>query len=82
MQKWEYIELLYTNTIQSGKSTDYVGINDIAITGRDESGFRIHAYLNKLGQEGWEMIQVHTWDSDSEHELLSGALYYFKRPIE
>lgn len=73
MTKWEYLRI----TVSYRES----GIIDHASTGLDEllSDVAPHewdTYLNKLGDEGWELVNVNMWN-DGYAEL-----YYFKRPKE
>jgi hypothetical protein len=62
MQKWEYleVEMAYNRVL---------AINGDEVKDWQE-GTRIHAYLNELGDQGWELITV------DENR------YLFKRPKE
>jgi len=71
MQKWEYTELdvkwSNVNTVKTAYLDDKVVLSQTNVS-------NLRAYLNKLGQEGWEMVHVNfaSWES----------FYYFKRPLE
>ena len=66
MQKWEYLVLIHA---WNEERQDFFWNNDP--TDPD----KIERKLNKLGQEGWELI-------DTRAISLSSAYYHFKRPIQ
>ncbi len=66
MQKWEYLVLVHA---WNEEKQDFFWNNDS--TDPD----KIERKLNKLGQEGWELVDTRTISSAS-------AFYHFKRPIE
>jgi len=74
MQKWEYIELYVIETVDS----DGINIADITAWVNDTQAYykvdpsTRYKYINKLGEEGWEMIAV-------KNQPLT-HIYYFKRP--
>lgn len=66
MQKWEYLQV---STFRTGNKIESITVNG------EETPFNkglpdFFEYINKLGIEGWEMINS------------SSTTYLFKRPIE
>jgi hypothetical protein len=71
MQKWEYLILrgsYYNEHI-------YVYLNSVNVLS-DVNEIDFLKYLNKLGNDGWEMVNYH---EEEEHPMWS---YHFKRPLE
>jgi hypothetical protein len=68
MEKWEY---LFMDTVYDMKCKSHkpVQINRKKI--ESESDVCIDEYCNKLGEEGWELINA--------HEIGAGMRLYFKR---
>jgi hypothetical protein len=56
MQKWEYLEIEAAYNRVLAINGDEV--KDWQQGGPDSQGTRIHAYLNQLGDQGWELITV------------------------
>ncbi len=88
MQKWEYI-LIFT----LGNSVIYAGSETYAtLKGKDRGGYEIklekglkappHLYtiLNKLGQEGWEVVGVVPEDSPGQWWATFTHKLILKRP--
>jgi hypothetical protein len=72
MQKWEYIEVTAPMR-DDGKSVRvYLNGTEAFPESRPDV---LYDYLNKLGKEGWEMINF------AFHPTRT-AFYYFKRPVE
>jgi len=86
MQKWEYrvVEIYIRRSgvtyekIISGNRSLKIEDNYVTKNSNDDDCSRpLHhhiRYLNHLGQEGWEVINIQPGDN--------GTLYYLKRPIE
>jgi hypothetical protein len=75
MQKWEYLTIYVSYTDESKSVIDSVSFNNrhaFSNMVKDEW----YAYLKKLGNEGWELVNVHH-AHDERNET-----YYFKHPIE
>ena len=66
--QWEYMEVVLR---------DYRGYRPRYVNGEEQAGWKkapvIHDYLNRLGEEGWELVGV-----GSRHNGEMPA--YFKRP--
>jgi hypothetical protein len=81
MQGWEY---LYIN--RSRKPMGEKGWENTILTAAGESPFRYQSMaqaLEKLGEEGWEMICVTPLLTDETFPGYSnGMVMYFKRPKE
>lgn len=72
MQKWEYIEVTAPMR-EDGKSVRVYRNGTEAIP--ESMASSLYDYLNKLGNEGWELINFAFYPNRT-------AFYYFKRPIE
>lgn len=72
MQKWEYSVIVWLANSSSNELRYLLSSTNTnqKITDKD---FNISNYLNKYGQEGWEMYAV-----DGTHPV---RWFYFKRPI-
>jgi len=72
MQKWEYIEVTAPMR-EDGKSVRiYLNGEEVV---PESMASMLYDYLNKLGQEGWEMVNFSFYPNRT-------AFYYFKRPVE
>ena len=72
MKKWEYMEVT-APLREDGKSVRiYLNGNEAVPESRLVA---LSEYLNKLGDEGWEMVNFGFHPN-------STRFYYFKRPIE
>ena len=72
MKKWEYIELTAPMR-EDGKSV-HIYLNGKEAVPESMSSI-LYDYLNKLGQEGWEMVNFSFYPNKT-------AFYYFKRPTK
>jgi len=70
MQKWEYVTL---TQIYNRDDEKYFWTDDDA----DERG--AIQRLNEVGQEGWELVAVH---SPRHFGSTGGNLYFLKRPTD
>ena len=72
MKKWEYIEVTAPMR-EDGKSVRiYLNGEEVLPESRTSV---LYDYLNKLGNEGWEMINCAFYPNRT-------AFYYFKRPLK
>jgi hypothetical protein len=72
MQKWEYIEVTAPRRADDKSVRIYLnGTEALA----ESMSSALYDYLNKLGNEGWEMINFAFYPNKT-------AFYYFKRPTE
>jgi hypothetical protein len=69
MQKWEHL-VLHTGVV-GGKQT-LTWINDKQML---KQGIEFYPYLNKLGDEGWEVVA-------SDGDIRSYGYFVLKRPKE
>ena len=78
MQKWEYL-VLYIKLSNDG-TISFVLENYLPSYNFDKEKniIGIAEYLNKLGDEGWEMISI----QNREMGNFLNTTYYFKRPVE
>ena len=77
MQKWEYLQLVYYGDGYDDadeQSTITIFINNSEAVSKFKLS-ELHIYLNKLGRDGWEMVN---FTPNTEHAYPT---YYFKRPI-
>ena len=72
MQKWEYIEVTAPMR-EDGKSVHIYRNGTEALP--ETMASSLYDYLNKLGNEGWELINFAFYPNRT-------AFYYFKRPKE
>jgi hypothetical protein len=72
MQKWEYLQVVWTNS-QDGSIS--IISNGQPIVAR-ENILYLYQYLNRLGQEGWELVSI--------SQIMNGVqgYHYFKRPVQ
>lgn len=73
VQKWEYLVVYYTVEREKGRILiKYLNFQEI----RDwkQAGFTVQAYLNKLGEDGWELVH------DQIGGDKSGGALTLKRP--
>ena len=68
MQKWEYTQLQVGYTSEGFARLIH---RDGKQVYSDKKGMLMTEYLNKLGRDGWEMINAE-----------NNEVFYFKRPIE
>jgi hypothetical protein len=72
MTKWEYIEV--TAPMRDDGKSVRIYLN--GVESRPEStSTALYEYLNKLGDDGWEMINFAFYPNKT-------AFYYFKRPTK
>jgi len=72
MHKWEYIEV--TAPMRDDGKSVHIYLNGVEALPESRPGV-LYDYLNKLGKEGWEMINFAFYPTKT-------AFYYFKRPLE
>lgn len=72
MRKWEYIEVA-VHYILDGQ-IDFISRNGSTVLFEQAPPDR-HAYLNNLGQDGWELVSVYLAAGQME-------IYHFKRPVD
>ena len=72
MKKWEYIEVT-APTRDDGKSVRIYLNGIVALP--ESTSTALYEYLNKLGADGWEMINFAFYPNKT-------AFYYFKRPAK
>lgn len=61
------------------KKFEYKCENMEAVTLKLASTEKVNDYLNKMGNEGWELIKMHYTDSDIYSKRLPRVLMIFKR---
>ena len=72
MQKWEYIEI--TAPMRDDSKSVRVYRNGVEVLPESVTS-ALYDYLNKLGNEGWEMVGLAFYPNRT-------AFYYFTRPVE
>ena len=72
MKKWEYIEV--TASMREDGKAVRMYLNGVEALPEASSSV-LYDYLNKLGSEGWEMINFAFYPNRT-------AFYYFKRPVK
>lgn len=72
MQKWEYIEVTAPMR-DDGKAVHIYRNGTEAVP--EAMASSLYDYLNKLGNEGWELVNFAFYPNRT-------AFYYLKRPIE
>lgn len=72
MKKWEYIEV--TAPMRDDGRAIRIYLNGVEAL-PESSSTALYDYLNKLGRDGWEMINFAFHPNKT-------AFYYFKRPGE
>jgi hypothetical protein len=76
MQKWEY------KTMMLDSARDELHIDGQVVARKD---FKVLAYLQKLGSEGWELAGVvsecYAMAGGLARDQWTGIRWYFKRPI-
>jgi hypothetical protein len=72
MKKWEYIEV--TAPMRDDGKSVRIYLNGEEVVSESKSSV-LYEYLNKLGSEGWEMINFTFYPNKT-------AFYYFKRPVK
>lgn len=72
MEKWEYIEVT-APTREDGKAVR-IYLNGVEAL-PESNASALYDYLNKLGAEGWEMINFAFYPNRT-------AFYYFKRAVK
>lgn len=72
MKKWEYIEV--TAPMRDDGKSVRIYLNGEEALPESKSSV-LYDYLNKLGREGWEMINFAFYPNKT-------VFYYFRRPVE
>jgi len=72
MKKWEYIEV--TAPMRDDGKSVRLYLNGVEAL-PESSAAALYDYLNKLGADGWEMINCAFYPNPT-------AFYYFKRPVK
>jgi hypothetical protein len=72
MQKWEYIEV--TAPMREDSKSVHIYRNGTEAL-PESMASSLYDYLNKLGNEGWELVNFAFYPNRT-------AFYYLKRPIE
>ena len=72
MRKWEYTEVA-VHYFPDGQ-IDFISRDEITGLFEQAPPDR-HAYLNSLGQDGWELVNVYVAAGHME-------IYHFKRPVD
>ena len=72
MQKWEYCEVTAPMRDDGQSVRIYLNGEEVLPESRTAA---LYDYLNKLGSQGWEMINFAFYPNKT-------AFYYFKRPVE
>jgi hypothetical protein len=72
MEKWEYIEV--TAPMREDGKAVRIYLNGVEAL-PETSASVLYEYLNKLGSDGWEMINFAFYPNRT-------AFYYFKRPVK
>jgi len=72
MQEWEYLEVTAPMREDTKSVRIYVNGEEAVSESRT---FVLYDYLNKLGKEGWEMVNFAFYPNRT-------AFYYFKRAVQ
>jgi hypothetical protein len=72
MKKWEFIEV--TAPMRDDAQSVRIYLNGEEVIPESKTT-ALYEYLNKLGQDGWEMVSFAFYPNKT-------AFYYFKRAIE
>ena len=72
MKNWEYIEV--TAPMREDGKAVRIYLNGVEAM-PESNTYMLYDYLNKLGSEGWEMINFAFYPNRT-------AFYYFKRPVK
>ncbi len=72
MKKWEYVEV--TAPVREDGQSVHIYLNGTEAV-RESKLSALADYLNKLGEEGWELVNF-------AFHPNSTRFYYFKRPIK
>jgi hypothetical protein len=72
MKKWEYIEV--TAPMRDDGNAVRIYLNGVEVLPEAKHS-ALYDYFNKLGEEGWEMINFAFYPNKT-------AFYYFKRPVK
>lgn len=75
MQKWEYLKLTIEWEFAKGSVSDETTQEKLRRRFKNAQPSELD-YLNFLGAEKWELIEILDYPANEESE------YYFKRPIE
>jgi hypothetical protein len=87
LQKWEYC-FFTTSTTQKDRWSPTIGVASVRysaggdieqVEGRSEEEAALNA-MNKLGEEGWELVAIRESFNLSDGYGNSSARYFFKRP--
>ena len=87
MNQWEYLRLgvgwstdekVGVSKISANRKTvfDYDTENQDKKKGEEKNLFNLIEYIDNLGKEGWELVNVFTWGNGW------GEVYYFKRSLK
>lgn len=71
MKKWEFIEV--TAPMRDDAQSVRIYLNGEEVIPESKSS-ALYEYLNKLGQDGWEMVSFAFYPNKT-------AFYYFKRAV-
>ncbi|MHB8778028.1 MAG: hypothetical protein ACYC6R_09730 [Anaerolineales bacterium] len=77
MTKWEYLRLYVKYISYLDKDTgkvESIYSNGVIVFDDRKKPIEIHDYLNRLGNDRWELINV--------NNLSEVEIYHFKRPLE
>lgn len=84
VQKWEYADCVVWNAwVVAGKGVKAELVTD-PIGGRQEikgDKVRLVDYLNKMGQEGWELVSLSSMEHTGENWRAVEMLGVLKRPL-
>jgi hypothetical protein len=72
MKKWEFIEV--TAPMRDDAQSVRIYLNGEEVIPESKSS-ALYEYLNKLGQDGWEMVSFAFYPNKT-------AFYYFKRAVK
>jgi hypothetical protein len=72
MKKWEFIEV--TAPMRDDAQSVRIYLNGEEVIPESNTA-ALYEYLNKLGQDGWEMVSFAFYPNKT-------AFYYFKRAVE
>jgi hypothetical protein len=72
MKKWEFIEV--TAPMRDDAQSVRIYLNGEEVVAESKTS-ALYEYLNKLGQDGWEMVSFAFYPNKT-------AFYYFKRAVK